>query len=71
MTATLSGERYAEMSAAEQFVLTLSEKGFGKRLDLSLVAAGVLLLWVAGLLATFFPALKGARVAPAVATRNV
>jgi putative ABC transport system permease protein len=49
----------------------LVEKGFGKRLDLSLVAAGVLLLWAAGLLATFFPALKGARVAPAVATRNV
>lgn len=49
----------------------LVEKGFGKRLDLSLVAAGVLLLWTAGLLATFFPALKGARVAPAVATRNV
>ena len=49
----------------------LVEKGFGKRLDLSLVAGGVLLLWAAGLLATFFPALKGARVAPAVATRNV
>ena len=49
----------------------LVERGFGKRLDLSLVAAGVLLLWAAGLLATFFPALKGARVAPAVATRNV
>jgi putative ABC transport system permease protein len=49
----------------------LVEKGYGKRLDLSLVAAGVLLLWAAGLLATYFPALKGARVAPAVATRNV
>jgi DNA gyrase subunit A len=29
--ASLSQERYAEMSAAEQFVLTISEKGFGKR----------------------------------------
>ncbi|MEA2990599.1 MAG: gyrase subunit, partial [Alphaproteobacteria bacterium] len=29
--ATLTPERYAAMSAAEQFVLTLSEKGFGKR----------------------------------------
>src|SRR4051812_12170520 len=27
----LSQERYAQMSAAEQFVLTLSEKGYGKR----------------------------------------
>ncbi len=42
-----------------------------KRMDLSLVAGGVLLLWAAGLAATFFPALKGARVAPAIATRNV
>jgi DNA gyrase subunit A len=29
--ANLSTERYAEMSAAEQVVLTLSEKGYGKR----------------------------------------
>src|SRR3954451_13093532 len=28
---TLSMERYTEMSAQEQFILTLSEKGFGKR----------------------------------------
>jgi DNA gyrase subunit A len=28
---TLSQERYAEMSAAEQFILTLSENGYGKR----------------------------------------
>ena len=27
----LTQERYAEMSAAEQFILTLSEKGYGKR----------------------------------------
>jgi hypothetical protein len=31
----------------------------------------VLFLWMAGLLATFFPALRGSRVAPAIATRNV
>jgi DNA gyrase subunit A len=31
VTATLAPERYAAMSAAEEFVLTLSEKGFGKR----------------------------------------
>jgi putative ABC transport system permease protein len=43
----------------------------GTRMDLSLVVTGVLLLWAAGLAATYFPALKGARVAPAVATRNV
>ncbi|WP_298959343.1 DNA gyrase subunit A [uncultured Methylobacterium sp.] len=29
--AAISTERYAEMSASEQFVLTLSERGFGKR----------------------------------------
>ncbi len=40
-------------------------------MDASYLAGGVLLLWAAGLLATWFPALKGARVAPAVATRNV
>ena len=42
-----------------------------RRMDVSYLAAGVLVLWAAGLLATWFPALKGARVAPAVATRNV
>jgi DNA gyrase subunit A len=29
--ASLPSDRYTELSAAEQFVLTLSEKGFGKR----------------------------------------
>ena len=29
--AAISQERYTEMGAAEQFVLTLSERGFGKR----------------------------------------
>lgn len=42
-----------------------------RRMDVSYLAGGVLLLWAAGILATYFPALKGARVAPAVATRNV
>lgn len=41
------------------------------RMDVSYLAGGVLLLWAAGLLATWFPAVKGARVAPAIATRNV
>jgi putative ABC transport system permease protein len=40
-------------------------------MDASYLAGGVLLLWASGLLATWFPALKGAGVAPAVATRNV
>jgi DNA gyrase subunit A len=31
VVAQLSSERYAEMSASEQFVLTISENGFGKR----------------------------------------
>jgi putative ABC transport system permease protein len=43
----------------------------GTRMDASLILFGVFLLWAAGLLATYLPALKGARVAPAVATRNV
>jgi DNA gyrase subunit A len=30
-TAEISQERYAEMSAAEEFMLTVSERGFGKR----------------------------------------
>ncbi|MEO8055670.1 MAG: FtsX-like permease family protein [Acidobacteriota bacterium] len=41
------------------------------RMDGSYLAGGVLLLWAAGLLATWLPALRGARVAPAIATRNV
>lgn len=41
------------------------------RMDASYLAGGVLLLWAAGLIATWFPALKGAGVAPAIATRNV
>jgi len=41
------------------------------KMDPGLVAGGLLLLWIAGLAATFLPARRGARVAPAVATRNV
>ena len=41
------------------------------RMEPGLVAAGVFLLWIAGLAATLLPAVRGARVAPAVATRNV
>ena len=41
------------------------------RMGLGLVVLGAMLLWAAGLAATFFPALRGARVAPAIATRNV
>ena len=43
----------------------------GTRIEPALVFLGVALLWVAGLGATYFPARKGARVAPAIATRNV
>lgn len=43
----------------------------GVRMPAGLVIAGVAFLWLTGLLATYFPALRGARVAPAVATRNV
>jgi putative ABC transport system permease protein len=41
------------------------------KMEPSLIVAGVFLLWIAGLAAAFLPALRGARVAPAVATRNV
>lgn len=36
-----------------------------------LPVAGVLLLWLAGIAATFIPALRAARISPAIATRNV
>jgi ABC-type lipoprotein release transport system permease subunit len=32
---------------------------------------GVLILWVAGLLATLAPAVRASRISPAIATRNV
>jgi putative ABC transport system permease protein len=43
----------------------------GTKLPAELVVIGVFLLWFAGFLATLFPALRGVRVAPAIATRNV
>jgi putative ABC transport system permease protein len=43
----------------------------GTKLPVELVAIGVLLLWFAGFLATLFPALRGVRIAPAIATRYV
>jgi putative ABC transport system permease protein len=36
-----------------------------------LLAMGVLILWVAGLLATLAPAVRASRISPAIATRNV
>ena len=41
------------------------------KLSGALVASGVVVLWVAGLLATLAPALRAARISPAIATRNV
>jgi putative ABC transport system permease protein len=51
--------------------VALVTRGSGTRIDPMLVVMGVAFLWAAGLAATFFPARRGARVAPAVATRNV
>jgi putative ABC transport system permease protein len=49
----------------------LVSKVNGAKMDPLLVLGGILLLWLAGLAATFVPARRGAAVAPAVATRNV
>lgn len=43
----------------------------GAKLDGWILAAGVALLWVTGLAAALGPALRAARIAPAIATRNV
>ncbi|MFL6200094.1 MAG: ABC transporter permease [Thermoanaerobaculia bacterium] len=43
----------------------------GAKLDAWMLAAGVGLLWATGLAAALGPALKAARIAPAIATRNV
>ena len=51
--------------------LTLLREIDGPRITPGLLVVGALLLWLAGLLATLWPALRGARVAPAEATRNV
>lgn len=51
--------------------VVLVEQAGAERISPLLVAAGALLLVASGSLATLAPALRGARVAPAVATRNV
>jgi putative ABC transport system permease protein len=43
----------------------------GTRLDLGMLAAGVVALWVLGFLSALGPALRAAAVPPAIATRNV
>lgn len=43
----------------------------GSRLDPRVLVPGVVALWVLGLLAALGPALRGAKVPPAIATRNV
>ena len=43
----------------------------GSRLDWRVLAPGVAFLWVLGLAAALGPALRGSRVPPAIATRNV
>lgn len=49
----------------------LVSKVSGAKMEPLLVLGGITLLWLAGLAATFFPARRGAAVAPAIATRNV
>jgi len=51
--------------------IVLVSHGAGTRMEVWLVVFGVALLWAAGLISTYFPARRGARVAPAVATRSV
>lgn len=43
----------------------------GARIEWPILAAGVVALWVVGLLSALAPALRAAQVAPAIATRNV
>jgi putative ABC transport system permease protein len=54
------GLNYALMKVAE-----------APKLDWALLAGGMLLLWVSGILAALVPALRATRVAPVVATRTV
>lgn len=51
--------------------MTLLNQIDGARMTPGLLVIGAVLLWTAGLLATFWPALRGARVMPAEATRNI
>jgi len=41
------------------------------KMDWRLIAIGILLLWVNGIAATLFPALRAMAVSPAIATRSV
>jgi putative ABC transport system permease protein len=61
------------LGVALAFVLNLGLVNVveGAKLDLGVVAGGVVLLWLIGQLATLGPALRAARVPPAVATRSV
>jgi len=59
------------VAAAYGLNFALMSAGSGPRLNPALVLGGVLLLWGAGLLATLAPALRAARISPAIATRNV
>ena len=43
----------------------------GAKLDWTLVAFGMVGMWIVGLGATLLPAWRGARISPAIATRNV
>jgi putative ABC transport system permease protein len=43
----------------------------GAHMTWPLMAGGVVLLWATGMAATFAPALRAARISPAIATRNV
>ncbi|HJX29324.1 MAG TPA: FtsX-like permease family protein, partial [Thermoanaerobaculia bacterium] len=43
----------------------------GTKLDLGMLGAGVVALWVLGFFSTLGPALRAAAVPPAIATRNV
>jgi putative ABC transport system permease protein len=43
----------------------------GEKMSFSLVAIGMVLLWVAGLVATIPPALRASMVSPAIATRSI
>jgi putative ABC transport system permease protein len=67
---TTMGLAFGVLLAYGLNVVLVSKLGAVK-IPAGLVLAGVLFLWMAGLLATFFPALRGSRVAPAIATRNV
>jgi putative ABC transport system permease protein len=51
--------------------LMLRESTGAGRLDLSVLVQGMLVLWLAGLLAALVPALRSTRVPPVVATRTV